>query len=643
MTDQAIPATRSFIARISRRGRAALGVVLAAIFFLAVNIWAEISLPNQRLDTTAEQLYTLTSGTRAVLASIDEPVTLRLVRSRSLEGLGPQAVKHAQRVSEMLDLYQRLANDKLRVETIFVEPFSAAEDLAEAAKISSQSNTAGGRFYLGLIGTNSTDGFETIEHLSPARARFLEYDLSRLIHDLATPRKPVVGVLGDLPLFGDRTRGLSAFTVIEGISGFFDIRPIMGAVDAIEDDIDIIMLAQAIALDPQTLYAIDQFVMRGGAILAFIDPLSEALPRPVDGAPINRNAVPTISPLLWHWGAAISDTHVAGDRQAAIKVSVSQNGRQVVTDYLPWGAFTGSQLAAAETITGNLRRLQLRSSGIISATGNPALTITPLIATSRDAMRVAITEIEPQPNPIQLLADFKTNNTAMVLAARLSGAITSAYPDGPPAEITDPEIRQAHQATAASPLAMVLVADSDVLSDQSWLETQADGGKLPFANNADFVINALDQLSGGAKMMDLRGRGIGARRLTVLDDMQRQAETATRTREAEFNQAIELLREKIKRLTSGRSGGAMSLEDALEIEASRREILDLRQQLRASQFDVQQKVRDLSAQIQAANIWAVPVFLSGVLLMITAWRWARRRRALTAAKGVTLPPPGQRI
>jgi hypothetical protein len=144
-------------------------------------------------------------------------------------------------------------------------------------------------------------------------------------------------------------------------------------------------------------------------------------------------------------------------------------------------------------------------------------------------------------------------------------------------------------------------------------------------------------------MMDLRGRGIGARRLTVLDDMQRQAETATRTREAEFNQAIELLREKIKRLTSGRSGGAMSLEDALEIEASRREILDLRQQLRASQFDVQQKVRDLSAQIQAANIWAVPVFLSGVLLMITAWRWARRRRALTAAKGVTLPPPGQRI
>ena len=628
MMTTAHPNPASLMTRLGRRGRAAIGVLLAAIFFLAINIWAEISLPNQRLDTTAEQLYTLTIGTKDVLASIDEPVTLRLVRSRSLDGLGPQTVKHAQRVAEMLDLYRRLANGKLRIETVNVDPFSAAEDLAEAAKISSQTNTAGARFYLGLIGTNSTDGFETIDRLSPTRARFLEYDLSRLIHDLATPRKPVVGVLGELPIFGDRTRGLGAFTVLEGIRGFFEIRPIMGKVSAIDDDIDIIMLAQAVTLDPQTLYAIDQFVMRGGAILAFVDPLSEALPRPPDGAAINRNAVPTISPLLWHWGAAVSATHVAADRQAAIKVSVTQNGRQVVTDYVAWGEYSDRRLAATETITGNLRRLQLRSSGIISATGNPALTIHPLISTSADSMRLAITAIEPVPNPIQLLADFKATGAPLVLAARLSGTVTSAYPDGPPAEIADPQIRGRHRATASSPLAMVLVADSDLLSDQTWLETRADGGKVPFANNADFVINALDQLSGGAKMMDLRGRGVGERRLTVLDDMNRQAETASRAREAEFSQAIDQLRSKIESRTSSRRGGAMSVEDALEIETLRSEILTLRQQLRASQFDVQKQVRDLTKQIQAANIWAVPLSLGVILLVLTTWRWLGRRRAL---------------
>jgi ABC-type uncharacterized transport system involved in gliding motility auxiliary subunit len=151
---------------------------------------------------------------------------------------------------------------------------------------------------------------------------------------------------------------------------------------------------------------------------------------------------------------------------------------------------------------------------------------------------------------------------------------------------------------------------------------------VPFANNADFVINALDQLSGGAKMMDLRGRGVGERRLTVLDDMNRQAETASRAREAEFSQAIDQLRSKIESRTSSRRGGAMSVEDALEIETLRSEILTLRQQLRASQFDVQKQVRDLTKQIQAANIWAVPLSLGVILLVLTTWRWLGRRRAL---------------
>ena len=173
---------------------------------------------------THDSLFTLSDNTRAVLRDLDEPVTLRLLRSPDLEGLGGRHVSHARRVGEMLKVYARVAGDKLRLSTVSVAPFSAAEELAVGAGIEGIANTAGTRFYLGLIATNSTDGREVIGHLSPERARFLEYDLTRLIH-LATP-KPVVALLGDLPC---SATDLLPATVIDSIRGFFELRAVMGS------------------------------------------------------------------------------------------------------------------------------------------------------------------------------------------------------------------------------------------------------------------------------------------------------------------------------------------------------------------------------------------------------------------------------
>ena len=146
------------------RWRAAAVAACAVVFFVAVNIWAEISLSNQRFDATDDSLFTLSDNTRAVLRDLDEPVTLRLLRSPDLEGLGGRHVSHARRVGEMLKVYARVAGDKLRLSTVSVAPFSAAEELAVGAGIEGIANTAGTRFYLGLIATNSTDGREVIGH-----------------------------------------------------------------------------------------------------------------------------------------------------------------------------------------------------------------------------------------------------------------------------------------------------------------------------------------------------------------------------------------------------------------------------------------------------------------------------------------------
>ena len=612
------------------RWRAAAVAACAVVFFVAVNIWAEISLSNQRFDATHDSLFTLSDNTRAVLRDLDEPVTLRLLRSPDLEGLGGRHVSHARRVGEMLKVYARVAGDKLRLSTVSVAPFSAAEELAVGAGIEGIANTAGTRLYLGLIATNSTDGREVIGHLSPERARFLEYDLTRLIHDLATPKKPVVALLGDLPLFGDRTQNLPPATVIDSVRGFFELRAVMGKVARFDDDVDVVMIAQAARIDIGTLYALDQFVMRGGRLAIFADPLAEAMPGDPNAGPINRDGVSALLPLLWHYGAAVAVDRVAVDRRAATKVNMTRGGRTVVTEYLPWGEFDSESLAADEAITGNLRRLNLRSAGIVSLMPNSRLTLTPLVRTSPDSATVPVAALDPAPDPFRLLAEFKAGGQALTLAARLGGPVTSAFPKGPPAEVTDPVVRAGHRATATAPLAMVLVADSDLLTDRTWLAPAGGapgGAPMPFANNGDFVVNTLDQLSGGAALMALRGRGVGSRRLTVLDDMKRAADSAYRQREASLETAIDDLKRQINDLAGGRDGAALTLEDTIEIEAARRDILALGEELRTIQFDLREDLRALTMRVRTVNLLAVPAVLALGLLVVAGGRWLRRRRA----------------
>ena len=404
----------------------------------------------------------------------------------------------------------------------------------------------------------------------------------------------------------------------------------MGKVARFDDDVDVVMIAQAARIDIGTLYALDQFVMRGGRLAIFADPLAEAMPGDPNAGPINRDGVSALLPLLWHYGAAVAVDRVAVDRRAATKVNMTRGSRTVVTEYLPWGEFDSESLAANEAITGNLRRLNLRSAGIVSLMPDSRLTLTPLVRTSPDSATVPVAALDPAPDPFRLLAEFKAGGQALTLAARLGGPVTSAFPKGPPAEVTDPAVRAGHRATATAPLAMVLVADSDLLTDRTWLAPAGGapgGAPTPFANNGDFVVNTLDQLSGGAALMALRGRGVGSRRLTVLDDMKRAADSAYRQREASLETAIDDLKRQINDLAGGRDGAALTLEDTIEIEAARRDILALGEELRTIQFDLREDLRALTTRVRTVNLLAVPAVLALGLLVVAGGRWLRRRRA----------------
>lgn len=616
-----------------RRLLAVLGSILALVFFIAFNIWADRALRGARLDLTSDGIYTISDGTRGVLASVREPITLRLYVSDGLDAMGPDYVALEKRVGELLQEYARMAKGKIRIERLDPKAFSPEEDLAVADGIQSIPNTLDGtQIFLGLAGTNSTNGRYVIPHLAPERGAFLEYDLTRLIHDLANPKKSVVALYGDLPLNGDRTQRQRPWAVLDAVERFFSVRTLFGSIGRFEDDIDIVWLAEPGELDEITLYALDQFVMRGGRVLAFVDPLSEvmAASQPRGPSAPRRTSLEALEPVLSAWGVTVPPRHVVGDRPGSLKVRMRKNGRTIVTDYLAWFEVKKHGFAADDLVTGNLALVEFRTAGQIKRRDGATTTIEPLIRTSDQASEIDLSKVEYAPDPTIILSDFKPAGKRYVLAARVSGPVKSAFPDGPPEALKDEAIRAAHRAEAEVPLALILAADTDMLADVNWVEMQNLGGQgmaVPFANNGDFVVNALDQLSGSDAMIGLRGRGIADRRFVVLEAMAQQAEQRYRAKERELLGKIEAIKKEIVDLqkTEQEQGVILTTEQQSAIDRSRGEMLDLRRELRDVQFALRRDVEDLKSRITALNIWSVPVLIGLFALLFAAWRGWRAR------------------
>ena len=434
-----------------------IGIGLALILFLAVNLLAGALLdrhparPDRGPPVHAVGRHPRGAGRRSRSRSICASTT-----AEQLDALGPYFSGHAQRVDELLSAYRQLSGGKVRVERLDPEPFSPEEDLAVAEGLEGLPISDDGTLaYFGLSGRNSTDDLEVIPYLAPERANFLEYDLTRMIGDLAQPEKPVVAVLGDLPLMGGQINRFQPWKVLEAMYQFFDVRFLGGKQDRIDDDVEVLMLAQPHNVDPATLYAIDQFVMRGGRVLAFVDPLAEAMAAGGGMNPMadpEGDAVAALEPLLAAWGVAIADGMVIGDQAAAQRVTARIGGRQVVVDYLPWLASARTSSPRNDVVTGELRRINLNSAGSIHAREG---------ATHHDRAadglepgsrwRSTPTTIRLDPDPAKLIADFSPAGESFTLAARITGPVKSAYPDGPPEGVEAQGEHLAEAKAAAQP------------------------------------------------------------------------------------------------------------------------------------------------------------------------------------------------
>lgn len=615
------------------RGRLTwIGIGLAIVLFFSLNLLARNVFTSTRIDLTSDQLYTVSEGTKEVLAAVDEPIDLRFYYSGQLDDIGAYFSTHGDRVRELLGEYQRLSNGQIRIERLDPEPFSPEEDLAVAEGLRGLPvSNDGALAYFGIAGRNTTDDNEVLAYLAPERADFLEYDLTRMIYDLGNPDKPVVGVLGDLPLMGSQFNQGQPWLILEAMFQFFDVRFLGGNHKKIGEEIDVLMLAQPQNLDEPSLYAIDQFVMRGGRIFALVDPFAESM---VSGgnqfAPTDGDAIQVLEPLLAVWGVDIAKGKVIGDAANAQRVGAQINGRQAVVQYLPWLAFGEQSFSADEVVTAELEQITLNSAGSIKARDGATTAIDPLIMSSAQAMEIDSEPLKVAPDPAKLIAEFSPTGEVYTLVAKVTGPVETAFPDGPP-EGADEELSKGHLAKAEKPLSMVLVADADLIHDQNWVRQQDVLGQrvaLPVSNNADFAVNALEFLSGSQSLISLRGRGLSVRPFEVVDKMAQEAEFKFRSKEQELLTKIEEAQNNIQKLQEDeqQSGVILTAEQQSEIETFRAEMIGLRQELRGVQRSLRQDVEALATRLKFINIWAVPLVIAFFAIGLALFRQRRTWR-----------------
>lgn len=627
----------------NRQHYTVIAIVLGAVLFMAVNVFSNSAFRAMQVDLTEGKLYTLSEGTRSVLAKVEEPITARLYFSRFM---GEQSSTHAryyERVRELLERYQNLTQGRLRLQLFNPEPFSDDEDSAVAYGLTGVPvNETGDLGYFGLAASNSTDDFEIIPFFSPEREAFLEYDLTKLVNALATPKKPVVGVLSTLPINGGFLPGAGnrpRWTVVDQINEFFEVQPVPPDTPVIDKDVDILMLVHPKGLSAQTKYAIDQFVMRGGKALVFVDPVAE-----VDG-PGSRYGKPGTSELdelMKSWGVQLRKDRVAGDLDTARRVNVRAGEQVAIADYVGWLSLRPGNFDREDPAMGDLKLINVGTAGILDAVKDATTKVTPLIRTGMRSMAIDSKEFQRQPDVIGLFRNFKPGPEPLTLAARITGPAQSAFPDGAPkdpkADSNAPnpadKVNEGgkHLAKSVKDIQVVVVADVDMLHDQLWVEVQDMLGKrllVPFANNGDFVIGELESLAGGATLGALRGRTISSRPFELVREIRQDAERRFRTKEEELQKKLEAVRADLNNLIRRENvqSGELILKaaDRERMEKARNEMVKIRKELRGVQHELRKDIESLDSWLKFFNIAAIPLVLAlGTLIFVVVRRLRRR-------------------
>ena len=648
--------------------------LLSVAVALLVSVGLISALPSIRIDLTEDDLFSLADGTRNIVSGLEEPIELLFFYSESATEDQPQIRSYGTRVQELLREIVIASGGNLVLSIVDPEPFSEEEDLATQYGVQPVPVTQGGQgIYFGLVAVeldNEKDPAlrvsETMPLIRPDQEQFLEYEFMQLVTRVANPDLKVVGLLTTLDIDGgfDPMTGQATqqWMITDYIRQLYDLRRIETDTEIIEEDVDILMIVHPEGLSEQTLYAIDQHVMRGGETFVFLDPTADSMvSRSERGSMIPAGMRSDLPGLLEAWGVDYASDKVLTDNTLALRVQMGQGSRPVA--HIGMIGANRTALAGDDIITRRLENLNLSSVGALAPRDGATTRFEPLIQSSSDAMLTNASLLEDVLDPSVLFDEFVSANERYTIAARVSGVISSAFPEGRPvskdaaADASEEEAEadddndsdeariekansdsatvEGHLTRTSGETNILLFADTDVLTDRLWVQVaQFMGQRIPqpYANNGDFVINALDNLSGGADLVSIRSRGRYSRPFERVVKLQREADDRLRTEEAALLERLAETEEQLAALNTDEGGqllGQLTPEIQTEIDRFNAELLDTRRSLRDVQFQLTADIEALGSNLKWFNTAAIPMLLTVIALFMSLTR-ARRRRELAA-------------
>jgi ABC-type uncharacterized transport system involved in gliding motility auxiliary subunit len=632
------------------------GSLAGLLVLLALLIAANLIVGAARLrkDMTEDQLYTLSDNTRRILQQLDQPVTLKFFFNSSAPEI-PMPLKYfAQQVEDLLHEYRLAGGGRILMENYNPEPDSDAEEWAERYGVAAQNlGMIGPRLYLGLAAVCG-DVHTVIPFIDPRDEAMLEYNITRMIVRVTNPAKPVIGLISSLPVMGIQqpmpfvmgaqppTRGQPPWAAFSGLADDYEIRELTLEVEEIPADVDALLLVHPKKLSDQAQYAIDQFVLRGGRVLAFIDPLCLADAQSQDKSQMMMGMPPQTSSdlgrLTQAWGLEWDADQVLMDINSGTRVRQGDSG---VEDSPLFLTLRSNNFRRDDLLMTRLDTLIMPMAGVFRGSAAEGLTMTPLILSSEQSKTVP--NMMAQMGGDMVRRDFQPGLERLPIAVRLHGNFKTAFPDGKPikadadADANAPSPTEKTLQASVQPTTVILVGDVDMLYDHFCVqEINLFGyrGYQPINDNLNLFANALEQLSGAVELAEIRTRGRIERPFDRVLALQQEAQQRWMLQERALQEKLEATRERLNALQSRKDQNQryiLSAEQEDEVRRFKAEQLRTQRELKQVRKNLREGIERLGVKVKVINILLMPI-LVGLAGIIFAWH--RRRRASLAAAGV---------
>lgn len=598
-----------------------------------------------KLDLTEGKFYTLTDGSKAMLTKLEEPVTLRFFFSRSMSDIPIAFKNYADRVEDFLRQYVAVSDGVITLTVVDPKPDTTAEDEALRLGFSGQPGPSGDPFYFG-IAAQQADRQVLIPLIDPQRESFLEYDISQLIYQVSRTEKMNLGIASQLPVFGKLAGGgfdmrnlPRDWYFVDELSKLYNVIEVHG--DTFPEDLDMLALIHPGQMNDKMLYAIDQFILSGKPVFIAVDPSSFSQKETMQSQSMMMQAMggSNLPKLFKGYGIEYDSNRIVGDLEYATAVGLSSSSAPV--PYPLWISLT--RFADTIPVTADLKQLLFVDPGSFSLTESSPLTLTPLIQSSNRSGTIdaSITMYSP---PEAIAKDFTSDDTQRTFAGILNGKLTTAFPDGPPADTTTnedgteepapaPDL-SAHIAESTGTSTIFLVADSDFLTERFSLQVMNFGGSrlaAPINDNLAFLFNAIDYLSGSSDLVAIRSKGQISRPFTVVNKM---LETA----QAEYQIKLDALEARLAETQNNlrelqqREQDAGKLVASPEVQAAIEKFREEEASMRAERRNIRQQLRadieSLKVKLSMLNLLAIPVLI-GLFGIVFFMRRNSRQRSIS--------------